>query len=62
MINKFDLYRMITLKHALRLECKGMHRRGRSVYSIVKEEYGLRGNKQKVLAQFEEMIEQCREV
>jgi hypothetical protein len=38
--------------HALRLECKGLTRHGRSAYSIVKEVYGLRGSKQRVFEQF----------
>jgi len=44
-------YRILTLKAALKLEIKGMKRRGRSVYSIVKEEFGFKGNKQKVYDQ-----------
>ena len=49
--------RLITLKHALDLEIKtGMKiSRGRSAYSIIKSEFGLKGNKQKVLSQFTEL-------
>ena len=39
------------------MESQGIKRRGRSVYSIVKEEFGFKGNRQKVLAQLEEYIE-----
>ena len=49
--------RVFALKAALDMEIQGMKRRGRSVYSIVKEEFGFKGNKQKVLAQLEEYIE-----
>lgn len=49
--------RMLTLKHALHLETMGMSRRGRSVYSIVKEEFGLKGSKQKVYDQFCKMVD-----
>ena len=40
-------------KSALKLESIGMKRRGRSVLSIVKEQYGYKGNAAKVLAQME---------
>jgi hypothetical protein len=46
-----DGFRVRTLRSALRLEVLGMTRRGRSVYSIVKEEFGFKGSKQKVLDQ-----------
>jgi len=48
--------RILTLRSALKLEVKGMKRRGRSVYSIVKQEFGFRGNKQRVLEQLNEYI------
>ena len=48
--------RLITLKHMLSLEMKGMKRRGRSAYSIIKSELGFRGNRQKVYDQLEEYI------
>ena len=51
-------YRLLTLKSALKLEILGMNRRGRSVYSIVKEEFGFKGNKQKVLKQLELKMEE----
>lgn len=50
--------RMITLKHGLRAEIRGMRlTRGRSCYSIIKAEFGLKGSKQRVLEQFERIIE-----
>lgn len=48
---------MCARKAALALECKGMKRRGQSAYSICKQEYGLKGTKQKVLEQMEKMVE-----
>jgi hypothetical protein len=51
-----EAFRMRSLRGALKLEMLGMKRRGRSVYSIVKEEFGFKGNKQKVLEQLEEKI------
>jgi hypothetical protein len=49
-------FRQRVLLSALKLECKGMKRNGPSVYSIIKQEYNLKGTKQKVLEQFESMI------
>lgn len=46
--------RLLTLRSALKLEIVGLKRgRGRSVYSIIKSEFGFKGNKQRVLEQFE---------
>ena len=46
-------FRLRSLRGALKLEIAGMKRRGRSVYSIIKEEFGFKGNKQRVLKQLE---------
>ena len=55
--DQIPLARLITLKHGLKLEMKGIQvHRGRTCYSIIKEELGLRGNRQKVLDQLEEML------
>jgi hypothetical protein len=48
--------RLITLRGALKLELLGMKRRGRSAYSIIKEEFGLTGNKQRVYDQFDNIV------
>jgi hypothetical protein len=53
-INKF---RLLTLQSALKLEVLGMSSRGRSAYSIIKQEFGLKGSKKKVLEQFSRMID-----
>jgi hypothetical protein len=52
------MFRMKALRGALKLEILGMKRRGRPVYSIVKEEFGFKGNKAKVLKQLELKIEE----
>jgi hypothetical protein len=51
-------FRLMLLHSALEFEVKtGMRMsRGPSAYSIVKKEYGFRGNKQRVLDQFEEFL------
>ena len=57
---QIDLFRLLSLKSALKLECLGMSRRGQSAYSIVKAEYGLKGNKKSVLKQLEQIIEDIK--
>jgi hypothetical protein len=52
-----DAFRVRALRSALKLECLGMTRRGQSVYSIVKQEFGFKGSKQKVLDQLNKYIE-----
>lgn len=51
-------FKLLTLHKALLLETKGMKlsRNLPSVYSTVKKEYGFKGSKVKVLAQFESML------
>jgi len=53
-----DRFRKKALLGALRLEILGMKRRGRSAYAIVKEEFGLKGSKKKVLDQLEKILEE----
>ncbi len=57
---QIDMFRFLSLKSALKLECLGMSRRGQSAYSIVKAEYGLKGNKKSVLKQMEQIIEDIK--
>jgi len=49
-------FRLRTLRSALRLEIHGMKKRGQSAYSIIKAEFGLKGNKRSVLEQINEII------
>jgi hypothetical protein len=49
-------FRMLTLRAGLRLEVKGLRRSGRSFYAIIKKEFGLKGTRESVLAQFDEML------
>lgn len=46
-------YRLLTLRSALKLEVLGMTHSGGSVCAVIKREFNLKGNKAKVLAQFE---------
>ena len=54
--DNIEVVRLITLKHMLSLEMKGLGRHGRSAYSIVKEELGFRGNRQRVYDQLKEYL------
>ena len=49
-------FRLRTLHKMLKLEILGMHRRGQSAYSIIKEETGLKGSKQKVFDQLTDLL------
>ena len=53
-----DRYRLIVLKHGLKLELLGMKKRRPSCYSVIKEEFNRKGNKQKVYDKFCELIKQ----
>ena len=56
-MNNVNLYRLCALKSALKLEILGMKRRGQSVYSIIKNDFDLKGNKQRVFEQFSAKVE-----
>jgi hypothetical protein len=49
-------FRLLTLRSMLKLEILGMTRRGRSAYSIIKQESGLRGSKISVYNQLSALI------
>jgi hypothetical protein len=48
---QFELYALLKLKSALKLECAGMKHSKGSVYAKVKKDFGFKGNKQSVLDQ-----------
>ena len=58
---KIDMFRFLSLRAALKMECRVMGRRGQSAYSIVKAEYGFKGNKKSVLEQMEKIIKEFKE-
>jgi hypothetical protein len=58
---QIDMFRFLSLKSALKLECLGMSRRGQSAYSIAKAEYGFKGNKKSVLEQMEQIVKEFKE-
>lgn len=59
--NKIELYRLMVLREALKLEMKGIKRsaRGRTSYSLLKDE-GFTGNRQSVLDQVIAYVEKAK--
>ena len=56
---QIELYQMLVLRSALKLEMLGLKMsRGRTAYSAIKQMFNLKGNRQKVLDTFNEIIEQ----
>lgn len=56
--NEIRMFRLLALRSALKLELLGMKHSKGSVYTRVKREFGLRGNKKSVYTQFCEFVEQ----
>ena len=52
--NNIKIAQILTWRSALKLECMGMTRHGRSVYSIVKEQFAFKGNKTSVYKQLDD--------
>ena len=53
-----NAYRNQVLLRGLQAEVRGMKlTRGRSCYAVIKEQFGLKGNKQKVLDQFTKLLQ-----
>ena len=57
---EIDWFRLLHIRRGLRLEIAGMKSRGRSCYVIAKEELGMKGNRQKVLNQVNEIIQSVK--
>ena len=60
--NHIELYTMMVQRQALKLQMKGIKTKGRSAYSLIKEQYGLKGNIAKVYAEFTTMIETAKQI
>ena len=61
MVIDTEFHRILILRSALELEILGMKRRGRSAYSIIKEEFGFKGDKQKVYDQLDTHIQKVKD-
>ena len=59
--DKIEWTRLLYLRYGLRMEVVGLKSRGRSAYSIAKEELGIKGSRQKVLDEVNEIIQVMRE-
>ena len=59
---QIELFRLATLHKMLKLEMLGMKRGGQSAYSIIKQETGLRGSRQKVFDQLGEYLDTIKEL
>lgn len=55
---QIDLYRLLALRQALKLELLGMTAKGRTAYSILRREYGFKGSRQRVLDQLNALRDQ----
>jgi len=55
-----ELFRLLTLRKGLYLEIKGMKKRGKSSYQIIKDEFELKGNKINVYNKFTDHINELR--
>jgi len=54
---QIEIARYLTMRSGLKLEIKGLRlTRGVSCYKMVKDTFGLKGSKQKVLDQFEDLL------
>jgi len=59
---KIELYQMLVLRSALKLEMMGLKMsKGRTAYSAIKKMFNLNGNRQKVLDTFNEIIETTKQ-
>jgi len=57
---QIQMARYLTMRSGLQLEVKGMRlTRGLSCYKMIKDTFGLKGNKQKVLDQFEDLLREA---
>ena len=56
-----EVHMFLTRRAALALECQGMKHSRRSVYALCKQEYGLKGSKESVLHQMNEIREHLME-
>ena len=57
---QIQMAKYLTMRSGLQLEIKGMRlTRGLSCYKMIKDRFGLKGNKQKVLDQFEDLLREA---
>lgn len=52
--NQIEAARLLTLRQALKLELRGMKRRGRTAYSVLRD-MGFKGSREAVLEQLDDI-------
>jgi anion-transporting ArsA/GET3 family ATPase len=57
-----NTFRLLALRGALKLEILGMTKRGQSAYSIIKQEFGFKGSKEKVLQQLNDHVNELKKL
>ena len=58
---KIELFGLLSLRAALQMEVAGLKGRGKSAYAIAKQELGIKGSRQKVLDQVNQMIQSMKD-
>ena len=57
---QIQMAKYLTMRSGLKLEIQGMRlTKGVSCYKLIKDTFGLKGNKQKVLDQFEDLLREA---
>ena len=57
---QIEMARYLTMRSGLKLEIQGLRlTRGVSCYKMIKDTFGLKGSKQKVLDQFEDLLREA---
>ena len=56
---QISAYRLITMYYGLKAEVKGFRMTRINVFALVKREFGLKGTKVKVLAEFKAMLQEA---
>jgi len=54
--DQIEAFRLLSIRGRLKLELAGIRFKGGSTFAYVKREFGLRGNRQSVLDQYEKML------
>jgi len=58
--NRIKLSQAVARRAALKMEAIGLRRRGQSVMTILKNEYGWRGNRERIAALLDQEIDRLR--
>lgn len=57
---QIQAFRMLTLLSGLKLEVRGLRTSGRSCYQIIKQEFGLKGNRRQVLEAYQKIVDDMK--